>query len=267
MHACDPFDVTIEAAPDEHYDLDEDQWDDPRFDYWSFDRLMDEREHDFHIRIRVVDPHVLVPHVLTRCQRLLARRNAASAAATFDAVLALHRNIHDRSKPLVLADYDHSRDVWQWVLRLDAGAPFEVQAAALFHDVERLESEALSRIEHESADYQAFKQGHAGRGAVIVSTLLRSIGLSADTVEGVAGLVRNHEIRSDEMDRMLLNEADALSFFSFNSPGFFDYFDRRHCRRKVEYTLDRLGARGRAVLPTLHLRKDVAEMIAACGGF
>lgn len=243
-------------------DLEQSAWESDSFDYWSFDRLMDPRSGEqFHIRIRTSSPERIIPEVLTRCQRLLQRKNAASSDARFASVLDQHRRLHDLSLPLVRADFDHSLDVWQWVLRLDRGASEEVQIGALFHDIERLESEATRRIEHLSTDYELFKNDHAARGAQIVAAILTRLGYADSTVQRVAELVAGHEHGKGGEAAMLLNEADALSFFSFNSPGFFDYFDGEHCRRKVAYTLRRLGARGKRKLSSIRLRGDVARML------
>lgn len=62
-------------------------------------------------------------------------------------LLRRHRSLHPADKPLVRADYRHALDVWQWVLRLDPEAGGAVQIAALFHDVERIFTEAESRSE------------------------------------------------------------------------------------------------------------------------
>jgi hypothetical protein len=181
-----------------------------------------------------------VEAVLTRFQRFLGRRNPASAGPAFDRVLACHRALHDCDKPLVRADLDHALDTWHWVLRLDPGASAAVQAAALFHDVERLVSEADERIEQHASDYRAFKDEHARRGGLMTRDALAGTGLDAAVIDRAADLVADHERPGDDAERRLLNEADALSFFSLNSTGFLGYYGVEHTRRKIAYTLARL---------------------------
>lgn len=178
--------------------------------------------------------------VLTRFQRFLARRNPASTGRMFDRVLARHRALHDCQKPLVRADYDHALDVWQWMLRLDPSASVAAQIAALFHDIERLVSEADVRIEQHASDYRAFKNEHARRGASMTRDALAGTGLTAAVIDRAADLVADHEQPGDDAERLLLNEADALSFFSLNSTGFLRYYGVEHTRRKIAYTLARL---------------------------
>jgi hypothetical protein len=178
--------------------------------------------------------------LLTRYQGLVERRNAASSGGLFDIVLARHRALHDLSRPLVRADYLHALDTWQWVLRLEPQADLAVQVAALFHDVERLVPEADARVAHTAADDPAFQDALAARGARMTCALLEELGADRDTRERVRHLVTRHERAEADAALALLNDADALSFFSLNSSGFLRYFSPEHTRRKVAYTLARL---------------------------
>jgi len=192
------------------------------------------------------------------------RRNEASRSAVFDRVLAEHRDAHDLAKPLARADYDHALDTWQWVLRLAPDADLAVQLAALFHDVERLSSEADARVEHQASDYQAFKDDHAARGAELAAALLAWVGVDAGTGERAARLIAAHEHLPgpgdpDAAALSLLNDADALSFFSLNSAGYLDYFGPEATRRKVAFTLRRLRPEARRYLDGLRLRPAVAD--------
>jgi hypothetical protein len=210
--------------------------------------------------------------VLTRYQRHVDRRNDASSGPLFDAVLRAHAGLHDFGKPLVVADHDHALDTWQWLLRLEPEAPLALQLAALFHDVERLESEADRRVEHHAPDYQAFKDAHARRGGERAREVLISAGLDAATAARVGELVAVHERRAearagdDGAAIDLLNDADALSFFSLNSAGYADYFGPAQTRRKVAYTLGRMSPRARAKLSGVRLRPDVMHFLGECGG-
>jgi hypothetical protein len=206
--------------------------------------------------------------VLTRCQRWMDRRNGASRGELFDRVLSRHRREHDLAKPLVRADYNHALDTWQWALRLDADADLAVQLAALLHDVERLATEADRRIEHRAADYQAFKDGHAARGAEMADALLAEAGVDAGTRRRTARLIAAHEHAAAAGDPdagaiALLNDADALSFFSLNSVGYLDYFGPEATRRKVAYTLRRLRPEARRHLDGMRLRPVVSEELEA----
>jgi hypothetical protein len=199
--------------------------------------------------------------VLTRYQRHVERRNRATATALWDRVRSRHRALHDLDWPLVRADFDHAVDAWQWLLRLAPDAGFALQAAALFHDVERLESEASVRVEHHAPSYDAFKDAHARRGAAIVRTVLGEAGVDAATIEHAALLVERHERPGDDPELALLNEADALSFFSLNSAGFVDYYGVDHARMKIARSLARLRPRTRRRVAHIRFRPDVHALV------
>lgn len=245
------------------------EWESPGFPFYEFDARVDDLSEPYRLRLSAEPGRLpgMALEVLTRCQRLVGRRNNASRTALFDRVLERHRSLHDLSKPLVRADWTHSLDVWQWTLRLDTGAGLEVQLAALFHDVERLVSEADVRVEHRAADYQGFKDEHARRGAELADAALAEAGAEAATRARVGRLIAGHERPPspgdpDAAGLALLNDADALSFFSLNSPGYADYFGPEAARRKIAWTLDRLRPGARLRLHGVRLRPDVAALLA-----
>lgn len=189
-----------------------------------------------------------------------------SDTPSFRRVLSAHRALHDLTLPLVRADYDHALDTWQWTLRLAPNAGVALQLAALFHDIERLVSEAERRVEHTAPDYQAFKNAHADAGARLAGDALGACGVERERIEQVARLIREHELprsASSSADARLLADADALSFFSLNSPGFADYYGPEHLHRKVRYTLGRMSSAAVRRLVDVRLRDDVRSALAA----
>lgn len=203
--------------------------------------------------------------VLTRYQRLVPRTNSASAGVGFRRVLSGHAALHDLDLPLVKADYDHALDVWQWMLRLAPMAGLAVQLAALFHDIERLVSEAERRVEHTAPDYQAFKDAHAEQGAEMAAEVLGACGIDPATCARVAWLICQHErphAAERDADLTLLGDADSLSFFSLNSSGFADYYGAEHTRRKVRYSIGRMSSRAVRCLSGIRLREDISRYLA-----
>ena len=244
------------------------EWASPGFRFYDFDARLDAsgEEGPFTIVLAAAEEELpgFARQVLTRCQRLMNRRNAASQGAFFDRILTEHRAMHDLAKPLVRADYNHALDTWQWTLRLEPEAGLAVQVAALFHDIERLESEADVRIEQHAADYQTFKDAHAERGAALADAVLARAGVDAETRRRAGRLIAEHEQPQgfDAADCALLNDADALSFFSLNSPGYLDYYGEEQTRHKVAYTLRRLRPESRRHLAGLRLPSQVADLVA-----
>lgn len=256
--------VSFDTEPQRTPDLSVSQWDRRDFDSWHFDTQLDDLARE-PFTLLIADDRGDRPQfpleVLNRAQRVIGRRNHHSQGQTFDKVLRRHRALHDLSKPLVRADYNHALDVWQWVLRLDSGASCALQLAALFHDIERLQSEADVRVEHLAADYQRFKDAHARAGADITRDVLAEAGVAPGVRERVAELVAVHERQSSDPEVALLNDADALSFFSLNSGGYADYFGPEQTRKKIAYTWNRMRDGAKRKLSTVHLRDDVRQML------
>src|SRR4051812_5805660 len=205
-------------------EVEQKSWQSKEFDFYRFDDRVDRAAEEPCATLQLLGaPEWVQSHalgVLTRCQRAMDRRNEASRCSLFDRAVHKARVVFDRGKPLGLADYRHAVDTWQWVLRLDSEASIDSQLAALFHDIERSTSETDERVEHRAADYAGFKRLHAQRGAELVDQLLGELGAPRATRERVAELVREHEESGSDRERALLNDADALSFFSLNSSGF-----------------------------------------------
>jgi hypothetical protein len=190
-------------------------------------------------------------------------RNGAIPDEMLDRLLVRHRALHPLDKPLVEADFRHALDVWQWVLRLDPEAGGAVQIAALFHDVERLFTEAELRSEQTVADYDDYKARHAARSAVITDRVLEEEGCDPALRARAVALIAGHDQpgRVDSAEAALLEDADALSFFSLNSSGYLAYYGEEQARRKVQWTFARLSRKGRERLARLRLPPEVAVLL------
>ncbi|HVY62811.1 MAG TPA: hypothetical protein VHF22_14235, partial [Planctomycetota bacterium] len=174
-----------------------------------------------------------VEEILTRAQRHFDRRNRASDNAQFTAILRRHRGLHDRSRPLARAEHEHALDVWQWVLRLEPEASFEVQVAALFHSA----------------------------GAMLAEGTLFDLGIEGHARARVAALLgAKDEICNPDPEAALLADAEALSYFSFAADAFIDYHGVERGRVKARQALARLSGPGRTRIARLRLRRDVAAV-------
>ncbi|HYL05861.1 MAG TPA: hypothetical protein VE075_07465 [Thermoanaerobaculia bacterium] len=176
--------------------------------------------------------------IALRCQRLAGRRNAASSGEAFDRVLASHRRLRDLPLPSAAAVYAHALDTWQWLLRLDPEASLALQLAALFHE----------------ADGPSQPDGR--NGAWMTDELLAEAGLDLATRVRVHRLIAGREAP----DRALLDEADALSWFSLGSPGCRCELGADSAARRVAGALARLSPVSRAWLRGLRLRGEVARL-------
>jgi len=242
--------VMIELAHDQDRDvhLSASDWYRTDFDFRRFDEQIDVTVTDaFTLVLRNDTDRLTFPvEVLTRCQRLVARRNARSTHPLFDRVLCGHAHLFDASDRRSREDYKHSVDTWQWVLRLDPSASLELQLAALLHGVKRLLSN------HEDAHITS---------AAIAAGVISSAGGSDAVCSRVSELVRDLEKRLPDPELALLCEADALSFFSLESPGYADDFGPEETRKVVAYMWDRLGPSARAKLGYVRMRDDIEGIL------
>lgn len=215
-----------------------DRWFDTRADFGAFDAVIDELVARgpacLVIRGTVREAQRATWEMLARWQRHLDRRNGASRTPVFDSVLAALLRRHDLSKPLVRAGWNHALDTWQWMLRLDPGASAAAQMAALLH---------------------------ARRGADIADGLLNASGVDAPTRSRVVELVASHERSAGDPDESLLDDADALSFFSQSSAGYLDYFGPAQTLRKIAHSVSRMRSGAVARLARVRLRADVDELL------
>ncbi len=219
----------------------------------------------FELGVRLASPALELEAfdaLLRRYQRLLPLP-AHVPSPELAGVLELHRSLHDLALPLVRADYDHALDTWRWLLWLAPQADFSLQCAALFHDIERLESEAQQRTEHLAPDYGSFKRAHARRGAELVGAHLSALDLPPGDVREIQRLVSSHERPNADPRLQLLNDADGLSFFSLNSYGYLRYFGASTTRYKIRYTSSRLSPRTRLLVRALPLHPRVRELLDA----
>jgi len=265
--------VSIVAAPPGAADercvtVDLVDWSAPFADTCALDRRVEAAQARGPFGLRVVGgaPQGCV-ELLTRYQRFVERRNRASRGALFDRVLARHRALHDLALPPVRVDLDRALDAWQWLLRLDPDAGLAVQAAALFRDVERLESETRARFEHRTSSPDSFLDGRARRGAAIARAILAGAGVSTSVLDRVASLVETHDRPAGDAERAILDECAALSFLSHDSAACVDASDPAQARLEIARALRRLGPRGRSRLRSIRYRPDVrALVLLALGG-
>jgi hypothetical protein len=249
--------------------IDSEEWCSPAADLLGFDERVHEAEDRalpsqsflFSVTGPRASLRTAAKQVFTRYQRLFQQRNRHSRSTWFGLLLDQHRALHTLDKPLVRADFDHALDVWQWLLRLAPDASLALQIAGLFHDVERLRSEADARIEHTARDYQTFKNDHARGGAELLREKLAPLDVPAEVTERAVELVARHEQPSDDPELQLLNDADALSFFALNSSGFLRHFGPEHTLKKIDYTLSRMTPSAQALLPELRFEPALQNML------
>lgn len=234
------------------------------FEFGRFDEAMESGRPIGTLVVRGGDSAGVACEVLARYQRFIARRNAASEGRVFDALLVAHASLYDVSRPLVRAEFSHSLDTLQWLLRLEPDASLPAQIAALFHDIERLDKDAQEKLEHRAPDHRASsntQEPGATDARVRLRTLLEEAGVEDEAAGHAEEILSGSEQHAREVS--ILDEADALSFLSLESARYADHFGLAQTRRKVTHTVGRLSLRGRDKLSLIRLRPDVERLLRA----
>jgi hypothetical protein len=258
--------VRVSVHPRGEADLDHATWHRSDLDLWSLDRKIDAIVADAR-PLRLSAPAGQATRfaleVLTRAQRCIGRRNAASREPSFDRALEAHAALHDLSRPAMRVELDRALDAWQWTLRLDPWASAEVQLAALLHDVERLVG-GDDEADYPGADAsREYREARARAGAPLAHAVLRRAGVEPALASDAALLVaRMESFGGGRPDVQAVCDADALSFISLGSEAFVDTFGRSRGRAKIAHVLGRMSTGALAQLPTLRLRPDIGELVA-----
>jgi hypothetical protein len=226
------------------------------FDVGTFDEAVEHARPVGIVSIRGGDAAGVACEVLARYQRLVARRNDASSTPLFDRVLQVHAAAYDVTNPHVESELAHALDTWQWMLRLEPNASLAAQLAAIFHDVDRLESDPQERIEHRVLDPARLTKAGARAFAMLCEA-----GVPDAVAARARSIMCTVEDRASDPDAVLLDDADALSFLSLNSSRYADHFGLAQTRRKVAFTVGRLGPRARAKLALVRIRPDVERLL------
>src|SRR5262249_39515078 len=92
--------------------------------------------------------------------------------------------------------------------------------------------------------------------------VLERAGVPRSIREDATRLVGVHERTGDDPMLRALNDADALSFFSLNSPGYLAYYGPAQTATKVLYTLARMSRGARSELAALRLPAAISTLIA-----
>jgi hypothetical protein len=250
-------------------------WASDDFDLLALDELIWHRlsrrgRCELHVVDDQLDPAGLAEvawQVATRFQRFERATNPASGTPFFRQILEAHARLFTRRRALMAADHDHALDTWRWLLRLEPCAGLSLQLAALFHDIERLASDADRQDEQSAADYLAYKRAHAAAGGRMAASILESLRTPPAVVARTRALITRHEDTRFEGDGLdadasLLASADALSFFSLCAPAFARQFGPDLAARKVAHSLVRLGQAGRELLARLKVTRAVGKMIS-----
>ncbi len=227
------------------------------FDFLGFDEKFEAVRPLRRLTIRGVDATGVAMEVLSRYQRVVGRRNAASSTNVFSKALLELESLWKSGRAEHRLDMDHAVDTWQWVLRLQPDAGLALQVAALFHDAARSEGSSHDRLEHRA--HRLVDDDVARRGGHLARAMATRIGLTECDVARVERLIVGGDDKNTEA--ALLDDAESLSFLSLMSAQYADHFGLAQTRRKVAFMMGRLGEAALVKVGMFRIRPDVARLL------
>ncbi len=217
------LEVLQATPPAGEFTVDARDWESPSWDPFVFDRALVPALGRGSATLDVIGPGC------GRAALTLATRYQRFAAWS-NAHLsdeALHR-VRER-----LPSPDHGLDTRAWLMRLHPEASLAAQLAALFQGVEQPD--------------------HA----------LEDLGFEPHVRARVLTLMVRRSEPDGDAELALINDAEALSFFSLRSARFLCDFGFENTRLKASYALHRMSALARAYLPFVRLPRKVRELVPA----
>ncbi len=157
----------------------------------------------------------------------------------------LEKIIPESRRPDVIL---HAENTLAWLLKLEPIATQEMQLAAFAHDIDRCWFEKMLEVDNEG--YIDYKRRHSQRGADIVSAMMMALEFPLESTKRVHYLISNHEFGGDE-EADLIRDADSLSYFENNLPGYFERGGKEATQIKIKFMYDRASDKAKALVKSI----------------
>jgi len=157
----------------------------------------------------------------------------------------------------------HSKNICEWVLKLDPKADESLQIAALGHDIERaVKDRKILRKDYK--DYDQFKEAHAINSALILKEIMNECKLDKQMLKDICEMVRYHEVGGNK-ETNLLRDADTISFFEVNLFLYYMRNDREEIKRRCLWGLKRLSPNLHHIVSEFQYKdKDIEVLVKSC---
>ena len=153
----------------------------------------------------------------------------------------------------------HAILTYNWVLKLKPDANYELQIAALAHDIERGVYDDIVASKFDS--YDDYKKQHSLMSANEIKKILLKYNLDEKFISKVYNLVLNHEIGGDdEVD--ILKDADSISYFQDSIEPYSKRNTIEKTKFKIKYMFDRASPQVQKIVKELEFEdKELGEFI------
>lgn len=146
-------------------------------------------------------------------------------------------------------DWDtlHSINTCQWFLKIFPKASYELQIAALAHDIERGVKPRERKQDNET--YDDYKRRHSKRSAEIMKKILEKNSIETNSINKIVDLILKHEVGGYK-EANILQDADSISFFDIAILSYLKRKGEEKTRAKIKWMYSRCSK-----LAKSHIRK------------
>ncbi len=187
-----------------------------------------------------------------------------------DEVCDKNRYRDDEIMQGIEGEMEHAETVFEWVKKLLKNSSFELQIAALFHDIDRVVTPGVGggfKGDRKSKEYEQHKKAHAKRSAEYIIPLLKTNGIDARVLKRVKFLILHHDDTGKEVesfkdiDLNTLVAADSLAFFTSIAPKLYKAEGEERLRDKVSFMIEKMPSFARNLLASQRLENPIFDRI------
>jgi hypothetical protein len=153
----------------------------------------------------------------------------------------------------------HGEETKEWLLKIDPKADWQLQIAALAHDIERAVPPKLKI--HTDEKYGYYKARHAKRSATIVGQILRQEGFRNQDVSRIMNAIEKHEIGGDN-DSDLVRDADSIRWFDKGHINYINVFGMDSAKTKGLWMYKRTTIETKRLIDDMPYENDIKEHIS-----
>lgn len=158
----------------------------------------------------------------------------------------------------------HGQETKAWLLKMDPEVPWQLQIAALAHDIERavpyIEGMTPPEPPKEDLDYDSYKNLHAKRSAEIVSHILKTFDFETADITRISNAIEKHEVGGDP-DSDLVRDADSIRWFDSGYTRYTKSFGMEAAKEKGWWMYKRATNKTKKLMDTLPYDNEIKKHI------
>ncbi|MFH1295489.1 MAG: DUF4202 family protein, partial [bacterium] len=174
-------------------------------------------------------------------------------------LLAEIRETLDHGKELI-----HGEETLKWLLKILPNAPWQLQIAALAHDIERAVSYSRGKTppkpQKDNLTYDEYKNEHAIRSAKIMTSILRRHNICEEDVKRIANIIERHEVGGDK-ESDLVRDADSMRWFDSGHKKYLESFGIQGACEKGWWMYKRASHKAKGLIDSLTYDTNIMRFI------